>query len=134
MRIYVVLSIVILLLTACSSDEGDTNTPGVEAVSITDGDATRGAELFNATINRQPSCASCHSLDGSAGVGPTLAGFGAVARVRVEGESAHEYAYSSLVDPGAYLVGDHANVMPATYSEMFTRQELADLVAYILDQ
>jgi cytochrome c oxidase subunit 2 len=126
----VVLVMLILVLAACASGSDDEATVETQLV----GNAERGAELYTATINRQPSCASCHSLDGTELVGPTLAGFGEVAGERVADQSAAEYAHLSIVEPGDYLVDGYQNVMPATYDETFTEQQIADLVAFILSQ
>lgn len=134
MIIQVILVMLVMLLTACASGGEPASTARTNPIDLTSGDPVRGEELYNATINRQPSCASCHSLDRSTVVGPSLMGFGEVAGARVEGENAHQYAYHSIVEPGAYLVEGYENIMPATYTNTFTEQEIADLVAFILSQ
>jgi len=96
------------------------------------GDAVRGAALFTQSINGAPACASCHSLDGSIVVGPSLQGVAAVAGTRVAGQSAGEYLYESIVSPAAYIVSGYNNVMYSQYRQAFSPQQLADLVAYLL--
>ena len=55
--------------------------------------------------------------------------------VRVSGESPALYLYESIINPGAYVVeGYPANVMPANFKDQMTPQEIADIVAYLLQQ
>jgi cytochrome c2 len=44
-----------------------------------------------------------------------------------------EYLRTSILNPSAYVVpGYPDNLMPATFEEVFTEQEIADLIAYLL--
>lgn len=43
------------------------------------------------------------------------------------------YIYTSITDPGAYVVpGFVDNLMPRTYAELFTEDEINDLIAYLI--
>jgi mono/diheme cytochrome c family protein len=84
-----------------------------------------GEEAFGAA------CAGCHMAED--GVGPALTGMADRAAERVEGQSAEEYLYESIVVPGAYLVEGYQNIMPGNYGEQYSETELNDLVAYIME-
>ncbi|MCA9537530.1 MAG: hypothetical protein KC620_01505 [Myxococcales bacterium] len=76
--------------------------------------AEQGVELM-----ARLGCLSCHSLDGTARVGPPLAGrFGSYVRVRVDGVVLTgpfdaDYIARSLRDPQAEVAAGYAPVMPA---------------------
>ena len=120
--------ILVLICAACSStDAADSGTP-----LLPSGDASRGATLFTQSISGAPSCNTCHTVDGSNLVGPSLKGFAAVAATRVEGMSASDYAHNSIVKPAAYVVSGFPNLMYPQYAQQLTPQQTADLIAYLL--
>jgi mono/diheme cytochrome c family protein len=102
------------------------------------GDATRG-EALAASLG----CTACHI---AAPVGPAWMasgsepGIGTRAGTRFtasgysgKATSAEQYLFESIVQPGAYVVSGFADgVMPATYGNTLTDQQLADLIAYLL--
>jgi cytochrome c553 len=98
------------------------------------GDVDRGETLFNESIEDQATCVSCHSLDGSARVGPTIQGYGDVAGDRVDGQDAHEYSFYSIVNPSAHVVQGYSNVMYSDYQDILSEEDIADLIAYMLAQ
>jgi mono/diheme cytochrome c family protein len=99
---------------------------GGEAEAEMAADPANGEKLFASN------CGGCHGA--ADGAGPALTGMGERAASRVEGLSAEEYLHQSIVEPGAYVVEGFSNIMPATYGEKFSEQELNDIVAYILTQ
>jgi len=97
--------------------ETDTTPPPV---------AADGAELFTRYL-----CNTCHSLDGTAGAGPTLQGIGV--------QQSREEIMISLTDPDAIIVeGFGPGVMGATLNVLgfqnVTDEELEALVTYIQEQ
>ena len=100
-------------------------------------DPAKGAELF-ATFQEAAgtgySCSNCHLVDSEkANLGPGLLNIKDRALTRVEGQSAAEYIYESIIDPQAYLVEDFdAELMPQNWSEIYTDLEIFDIVAYLL--
>lgn len=83
-------------------------------------------------LYQQQACFTCHSVDGSPGVGPTWLGIwdqdhrmtdGTVIRVD------ENYLVESIVDPNAHILEGYQPVMPP-YPNLSER-ELAALVAYI---
>lgn len=101
------------------------------------GDAEAGRELFHNTLRLTgaPNCGSCHVVepDIPAVVGPSLVGIAAAAAERQTGQSAEEYLYLSMVAPNDYIVsGYDAAIMPRTYALYLSREQFADLLAYLL--
>lgn len=103
------------------------------------GDPARGQALFNEV---QPSigfaCANCHDPTSEARiVGPGLKGVKARAEARVQGEGGAVFMLRlSIVNPNAYIApGDppfQPNVMPQVYSQIFTKDQINDLIAYLV--
>lgn len=107
------------------------------AIAAAVGDIAAGEELFNQPVDGVPhswSCSSCHSLDGSDSQdGPTLAGISAVAADRVVGLSDVDYIRQSIVDPYAFRdYGEWRGVMPYQYSELFSDDQINNLIAFLL--
>ena len=124
------LALAIALLSACSTD--------APRIALTDldfnlADAGSGEKLYNQSNNDAPACSACHSITGEdSGIGNSLAGLAAVAGARVNGQSAEEYIYWSVLRPGQHLVAGYANLMYAEYDESLEPADLADLIAYLL--
>jgi len=125
----ILVFICVLLLLACAACSG---TSSASDDPLPAGDATRGAALFTQAINGAPACSTCHTLDGSTLVGPSLKGFATVAPTRVEGMSAADYARTSILQPASYVVSGFANLMYGQFAQQLTPQQTADLVAYLL--
>jgi mono/diheme cytochrome c family protein len=130
MRQVIIFACMIVLLTCAACAGSTAGAPTAEA-SLT-GDATRGSALFTQSVNGAPSCSTCHTLDGSTLVGPSLKGFAAVASTRVEGTSAADYAHNSISQPASYIVSGFPNLMYGQYAQQLSPQQIADLVAYLL--
>jgi mono/diheme cytochrome c family protein len=114
------------LATGCGGKSGDKEQEGA---------APAGEKLFKQTIiGSQPGCSTCHSLEaGVTIVGPSLAGIGTHAGERVSGLSTEEYLRQSIIEPNAHLVeGFSANIMPTNWSDILTKEQLDDLVAFLL--
>jgi mono/diheme cytochrome c family protein len=121
-----VICLALVLATGCGGKSGEEEQGGA---------APAGEKLFKqATIGTQPGCSTCHSLEaGVTIVGPSLAGIGSHAGERVSGLSAEEYLRQSILEPNAHLAeGFSANIMPTTWSETLTKEQLDDLVAFLL--
>lgn len=127
MRPIPLFMIVLVMMTACSP-----NPPSVILYNAipSDGDAANGEILYNSGKDLAPACSACHMPDSPAS--PDLAGFGERAATQVDGQSAHEYAFYSITEPGRFIVEGYGNAMYNMYDEVFTEQEISDLIAYIL--
>jgi mono/diheme cytochrome c family protein len=110
---------------------GDTLTPLQEAVQ--NADPEHGETLF-AMIEGGSPCSTCHYVDSDESlVGPGMLGLADVAGERVEGQSAEEYLYNSIVHPNEYIVEGYPEmVMPQNYDDLLSEQDMYDLVAYML--
>lgn len=87
-------------------------------------------------LYQQRGCQGCHSLDGSAMVGPTFQGLYGAQRNFGDGTAAEaddNYLRDSIVNPGSRIVEGYQNQMPAIYGTLSER-ELSGLIAYIKAQ
>jgi len=76
-------------------------------------------------------CSGCHSLGEEVIVGPGMKGLYARSEGMVDGLSADEYIYQSIVYPNEYVVeGYPANVMPQVFINL-SEEELNGLVSYL---
>lgn len=67
--------------------------------------------------------------------GPTWFHLGDTAANRMPGTSPAMYIYTSITNPSAFVVPDYPdNIMPKTFAETLSKQDIADLMAYILEQ
>ena len=115
-----------LLLAGCAT----ANTSNYQ--SLPSGDVSRGAQLFQQSVNGAPPCASCHSLDGSLIVGPSVKGISTRAGTRIAGMDAPNYIYQSVTRPAAYIVSGYSNLMYNQFDQKLTPEQIADLIAYLL--
>lgn len=106
-----------------------------------DGDAERGAELYVSPYG----CSGCHGdvdQPGSNAVGPWLGDIAATAGTRVEGQSATQYIYQSILDPNAYIVEEcptgpcaEPSVMAANnFDQRMTPEDMAHILSFLLEQ
>ena len=90
--------------------------------------AGKGKALFESA-----GCPGCHSIDGSAKVGPTLKGlFGSKVEL-ADGKAVQadeEYLRESIVDPNAKVVKGFQPIMP-TFKATLKDEEVAAVVAYL---
>lgn len=108
-----------------------TPAPSPTPVVLPPGDAARGAEVFQTSTPL--TCVTCHSLDGTVGLGPTQQGIANTAGNRIPGMDAREYITQSLLDTNSYIVeGFPADLMPANFIETIGPQAVADVIEYLL--
>lgn len=120
----------VLLLTACQPQPDP-----VEAVAaLPEGDPTRGETLFAEAIGGTPTCISCHLLTDQADIGPGMAGYGDRAGSTVPDQSAEVYSYVAIMNPADHIVAGYGNVMYSEYRSRLNEQQVADLIAYMLEQ
>lgn len=105
-----------------------------EALAAADEDAEVSAELGEGLYTRY-ACNSCHSLDESVILGPSLANIYGNERNFEDGTTEvadEDYIYESIVEPGAKVVEGFPNVMqPYDY---LSESELQSLVEFIKEQ
>jgi mono/diheme cytochrome c family protein len=103
---------------AAETQEGGDGGDGAAA-----GDPAAGSDVFASA-----GCNTCHTLEdagSTAETGPNL-------DEALQGQDA-AFIRESIVDPNAVVAeGFPPNVMPGSYGEQLSEQELADLVAYLV--
>ncbi len=76
------------------------------------------------TLAASNGCVACHSTDGVDGAGPTWQGLSASVDA--------EYIRVAIINPNAVIAeGYTAGVMPSTYADTLSEEDLDALVAYI---
>jgi cytochrome c2 len=105
-------------------------------VELPEGDAAQGELLFTGQVNGQFPCSACHSLQPDQTlVGPSMAGIATRAATRKDGYTAERYIHESIVLPEAYVVEGFApGTMPPTFGAQMTKQQLADIIAFLMTQ
>jgi cytochrome c2 len=111
-----------------------TATPADEIGLSLPGDPAVGEILFN---TYQPlagyQCATCHRVDSEERlIGPGLLNVSIRAQTRVAGQSALDYLYTSITQPGAVVLDTYPDLMPKTWRQIYTDSEIYDIVAYLL--
>lgn len=100
-------------------------------------DTNRGKALFNQThIGQSLGCITCHtfSVDIKT-VGPSLFGISTRAALAKPSMSAKTYLYESITNPDAHVIaGYEPNIMYTGYADELSKEELSDLVAFLLSQ
>jgi mono/diheme cytochrome c family protein len=113
--------------TTGATTTGETTT-GTEtgAPEQPSGDPAAGKQIFTTTA--QPPCASCHTLqeaNATGTVGPNLDEV-------LKGKDA-AFIHESIVNPDAEIAtGFSAGIMPGVYGDQLDDQQLADLVAFLV--
>lgn len=109
--------------------------PADELITVVaDANADNGETLFNQMTGTGFACATCHNAANDQRlVGPGFAGLPMTAENRLDGVVAERYLYNSIIHPNDYVVESYPeSVMPPTYEEIFSEDELHDLVAYLM--
>ncbi|MEP7285098.1 MAG: c-type cytochrome [Chloroflexota bacterium] len=120
--------IVALLLVSCSTSSSTLTYATLPSTA----DAAAGQILFEHGTKNAQACSICHSVDGSAEVGPSLLGIATRAASQVAGQSADEYLFNSIVHPTEYVVqGYSGGIMPLNYAQELTPPQIRDLIAYL---
>lgn len=99
-------------------------------------DPEKGEVLFH-TVQAAASnyaCSTCHSpVSEKTLIGPGLLNIKDRAATRIEGQSAAEYLYNSIIDTKAFIVDDYdENLMPENWPDIYSRIEIFDIVAYLM--
>ena len=101
----------------------------IEQTRPSDDPVVRGQQ-----VSQKYGCIACHSIDGSALVGPTWKGIYNHTVTLADGTTLtadENYLKESILNPGAKLVQGYANIMPANYADQLTDEQLSDLIEYM---
>lgn len=121
--------------TEADAETTETETTEAEAASDLDIDAVSAIVI-------KGTCNACHvipGIDGAVGVvGPNMENIGLTAAERIDGYSAEEYLYESILEPDAFIAPECPfgpcvpGSMPATLSATLSEEEITLLVDYLL--
>jgi cytochrome c551/c552 len=120
-----------VLLATLTEEQITAGLPDDLLAALASADASRAS-----AISLNAGCVGCHALNpDEEKQGPTWLYIGDTAVERVDGQSPALYLYTSIIDPAAYIVPDFQDViMPRDFSQRLSTQELADLIAFLLEQ
>ena len=79
-------------------------------------------------------CLLCHSADGTPASAPTFKGLAGSQRPLESGEfvtADDAYLRNSIVDPASQIVQGYSNLMPDTFGDTLTPEQIDDVIAYI---
>ena len=96
--------------------------------------------MENPSIHHVPLAMVIQPLKGSNAVGPWLGNIAQNGAERVEGLTAEQYIYESVLDVDAFIAPICANDQPcaepsqmqATFGDTLSQQDLADIIAYLM--
>lgn len=129
------LVVAALTLAACGGNGEAPAADGGDAVDVAAiGDPQAGEQIYRTGGASQVGCVTCHTLDGTDLVGPSLDGISEVAAERVPGMSAEDYLHESIVQPDAYLVEGYDDLMPKNYGETLSEEDIDNVIAFLLTQ
>ncbi len=84
---------------------------------------------------KQYGCTACHSIDGSAVVGPTWKGLYGKQETLADGTTVavdDAYLIKSVIDPNAQVVqGFNPGIMLQNFGQQLTQDQISDIIAYI---
>ena len=119
---------------------GDIGLPPDARLLLPIGKPQRGASLYQAVYG----CVACHgdpAVPESNNVGPHLGGIGTVGASRVEGVTAAQYIYQSILEPNAFIAPECKNGLPCPepsampeYASLVSLQDVADMLTFLLEQ
>lgn len=116
--------------TLASEPEPDTESDESEPEDTGDSD---GERVFNTAS--PITCTTCHSLDGTVGLGPSLKGIAGTAATRIAGLSAEEYIRESILDTNAYIVeGFPESLMPVNFEETLSAEDVDAVIEFLMTQ
>ena len=131
---YTMLIAFFISLMVLSGCESEPPKIAFDEIDLSVADAGSGEKLFGQSNGDAPTCASCHRVEGSGGgdIGPSLAGIANIAGDRVDGQSAEEFLYWSILRPSKHLTAGYSNLMYANYEDALEAADIADLIAYLM--
>lgn len=120
------------LPTPIPSPEVPSPTP---APSPTPGPTPADLVALGKSLAARNGCLACHSVDGSARVGPTWKGLYGKEETLADGSKVtvdEEYLRESIVDPDAKIVkGFPPGVMPRDFGARLSEEEIRAIIEYI---
>ena len=115
-------ALTLFILSACGTQNSNAGSSPSDEAKI-----QRGELVFLAN------CSACHSTTiDLVIVGPSMMGIASRSDGIVSGLDARAYIEQSILEPGAYINEDFQNLMPNTYANSITDEDLESLIAYLM--
>jgi mono/diheme cytochrome c family protein len=141
----------VLLLSGCSTDPTLTptiipsSTPNLSTPTLISSPTSEPKDeeqndesdpiSVGKTLAARNGCAVCHSIDGSAAVGPSWLGLYNSQEELTNGSTVtvdEEYLYESIVNPNASITaGFTENIMPIDFAEKLSTEQIQAIIMYI---
>jgi cytochrome c553 len=120
-----------VLLTTLSEEQIYAGLPPEVMDALGSADPSRAQN-----ITLSAGCIGCHNTDPDVlSTGATWYHIGDTAVSRAPGQGPAHYLYESITDPSAFIVpGYQDGIMPKTFAETLSTQDIADLIAFLLEQ
>jgi cytochrome c551/c552 len=114
--------------TAGSVSASANRSSRAEFESLPAGNPQNGEQVF-----KSMGCSACHSLNlDTRGIGPSLSGIATRATTLKPNYSAEMYIYEAIVNPDVFVVsGFSRGIMPDNLKNRLSKQQLADLIAFL---
>lgn len=121
----------VLLFQSLLSTRAAARIAPLDPAEKSPGQSWRGKQLF-----KQLNCATCHSIDGNAGLGPTMKDYFGSEVQYADGSSQRvddAHVHEAIIKPNAKIMSGYGPTMPQVDFEKPPRKlsDVDDLVAYI---
>ena len=126
-------AVIAVPMMAIAGELGLTDSPATVVADSGDVSVDDSA-LPGETVATNAGCLACHTTDGSDSAGPTWLGLAGSERTFDDGTTAvadEAYLEAAILDPGSQVVDGFNAIMPATYGDSLSEQEIADLIDYL---
>jgi cytochrome c551/c552 len=133
--VLVVFLIIVGIIYFSSDYEFATAAPAPSDEPVAGGGGAPASSLDGMALAAQTGCVACHSTDGSVIVGPSWQGVAGSTRSLDDGSSVvadRSYLVRAIKAPNEQIVeGFNANLMPNSYSDLLSPEEIDAIAAYI---
>jgi mono/diheme cytochrome c family protein len=123
-RLFILTTMLFVITLAACGTTTDTETPVDPAKATL---IETGKTVF------QANCSACHTTSSEdVLVGPSMVGLASRAGKLVDGLDTRAYIEQSILHPGAFINEGFQNLMPATYANSLSTDEVEALIEYLL--
>lgn len=136
-KLFILLLPLLIIITGCSELDDLFMTDDASQQIVVVGDPIRGEKIFKAgTDDIAPPCSTCHLVtEGGYGMSlaPNLMDISSRVGEYTNTLTTEDYIRESIIDPEKLVVPGYRVSMYPDYGEHLSEQDLADLIAYLMD-